>query len=985
MKILNPTQPNPTLVGLMLFAIMSIFAPMAGAQDQDDADAEALEEVIVHGIRQSLQAAADAKRNDARIMDALVAEDIGKLPDNNIAEALQRVTGVSINRDFGVGSEVSIRGLSQNRVELNGRSTLGDDRNGIDFQDFPSSFLSAVEVIKSPTPEMIEGALGGTISLKTRRPLDLKERLLAATAEYEYADKTENWAPIVNLFGGDNWDLGEAGQFGVIGRISYQDRSLRQDTYQASLFVYENIDINQDGTVDESDNAKNTPSGAYVVPVEPKYEPWVEDRERTAYDLTAQWAPASGKGSFYLDLNFTERDGGEEAYSILSVGGNPVATADTYEDGNGALNNYRLAGGHLAIPKTWSEFRVTDSFSHAFGGEWDITDQITVSGEYATAESDTSHPKSELNWRAIDRALETATPADLNQRSTPVTIINSSGKPPSAVYDDGEIFTQEDHLALREFRHITDDIENSEEAFRLDVEYTNPINGLDWLTALKGGLRTTEREYERDRAEERIRDIHRNLTTNGAPDIIWMADFKAAHPGTIITPSVGSDIFDHTGTAGTNQLAPFTVYDAKLLRNADATYRRIQQLLEGTNLATTGSLSDNLERQFSSYSLIEEETLALYVQADLDFDHIRFVVGGRYVETDLTSSAYQLGGTEPVLVANEESYSDFLPSLNATVNLTEDTLMRFSAAKVMRRPDFGELSPSYQYNSDRITATQGNVGLEPYRATQFDIALEHYFGDHNLVSATFFYKGVESFLKDTSFCAYQPDALAQQNLSMPSNICIRPGPTGDSSTYVFAETAADFADVTNVAGDVTSTHRGILTETKENGSRGEVEGVELGWVQTFDMLPEPWSGLGINANYIYSDSEDPDGVPLADISENAYNIQLFWEYGDFSVRLAYNWRERFLDNNYQKRVERVGDQVANRDETIGDPTEGNDYRDDQSQMDFAANWDITENISAHMFIYNITAEPTVNQSTTGTTWQIRETDRRFTLGVRASF
>lgn len=167
-----------------------------------------------------MQASAEMKRTDDRIVDAIVAEDIGKLPDNNIAEALPRVTGVSINRDFGVGSEVSIRGLPQNRVELNGRSTMGDGRNGINFQDFPANFLSSVAVIKSPAPEMIEGALGGTISLNTARPLDLNALRMAIGVETEYADKADHWAPIVNGHFGNKWELDGAGTFGVIGMFA---------------------------------------------------------------------------------------------------------------------------------------------------------------------------------------------------------------------------------------------------------------------------------------------------------------------------------------------------------------------------------------------------------------------------------------------------------------------------------------------------------------------------------------------------------------------------------------------------------------------------------------------------------------------------------------------------------------------------------------------------------------------------------------------
>jgi TonB-dependent receptor len=413
----------------------------------------------------------------------------------------------------------------------------------------------------------------------------------------------------------------------------------------------------------------------------------------------------------------------------------------------------------------------------------------------------------------------------------------------------------------------------------------------------------------------------------------------------------------------------------------------VQELLAGSNyndpdngsgyINPTGGLQDSLQELSSSYALIDEETSALYLQANLDFDRVRLIVGGRYVQTDITSTAYDQDGA--ALVSDTNEYGDFLPSLNATVELTDDTLMRFSAAEVMRRADFGQLSPTYQFNSDRVLATRGNPALDPYRATQFDIAFEHYFGDGNLVSATIFYKDVASFLKSSSFCAYEPEALADQNHTIFNNICIRPEATGNSDNYIFASTQQEF-DAYLAEG-----RNGILTTTVTNGSSGTVEGFELGYQQSLDFLPGPWAGFGINANYTHSASEDPDGVALEDISENAYNAQLFWEYADFGVRLAYTYRDRFLDNNFQKRVERVGELVANRDPEIDDPTEGNDYRDDLSQLDLAANWDVNDTVSVFAYIYNITAEPTINQSVTGTTWQVLETDRRYTFGVRAKF
>src|SRR5690606_597191 len=246
---------------------------------------------------------------------------------------------------------------------------------------------------------------------------------------------------------------------------------------------------------------------------------------------------------------------------------------------------------------------------------------------------------------------------------------------------------------------------------------------LSWLTSIKTGVRFTENDYETGKSELSQKDMHKNLVdADGNPDIIWMDDIAAAFPGAIITPGVGGDAFEHSGFAGANHLRNFTVYDAKRLQNADQTYQMLQQLLAGTNYGADGTLADNLVESKGSYALIGEETSAVYLQANMDFGRWRAITGGRYIETEISSTAYDQSGTE--LVVEAQKYNDFLPSLNITYDLTEDTLLRFAAAKVMRRADYSELSPTYLFNSDRITATKGNPGLEPYRATQYDLALE---------------------------------------------------------------------------------------------------------------------------------------------------------------------------------------------------------------------------------------------------------------------
>ena len=378
MKRVKSFRFNKSLVAAAVISMCS--AGNVAAQEQETPE---LEEVVVTGIRASLSRAADLKRNDKRIVDAIVAEDIGKLPDNNIAEALQRITGVSLNRDFGVGEGVSIRGLSQNRVELNGRTTIGDSRDGIALDDFPSSFVKSIEVVKSPTADMIEGALGGTVSLKTFRPLELSGLTIAGSVDGEYADKTEEWAPVVSGSFGNNWDLGDAGSFGAILNVSYQDREIRQDNFNNN----QNI-ITADSAQGQELNALLGPSpaanGSYVLRDQNTVETFTDIRERTAANLSLQWAPASGAGSVYLEYNTTDRSGSQDGNQIIEVGGGAIFDERTTVNSNGDLNNFTL-GGAFAIPKTWSEFRETESDTTALGIEWALTDRLQVTAELSRA------------------------------------------------------------------------------------------------------------------------------------------------------------------------------------------------------------------------------------------------------------------------------------------------------------------------------------------------------------------------------------------------------------------------------------------------------------------------------------------------------------------------------------------------------------------------------------------------------------------------
>ena len=927
---------------------------------------EDIEVIQVTGMLGSMKAAALLKRTEGKIVDAIVAEDIGKLPDNNIAEALQRITGVSINSDFGVGDSVSIRGLPQNRVELNGRSTIGDSRDGISLQDFPSSFLKTVEVVKSPTADMIEGALGGTVSLKTVRPLELEKLTAAMSLDGEYADKTENVAPIFSGSIGNNWDLGSSGSFGALAMLSYQDREIRQDEFFSRVNP-QDIDING--------MSANTKSGNFIVRDQHTVEQYVEKRERTALNVSLQWAPESGNGMVYLDLNGTKRSGEQAGNSIIAVGGKLATNANTSQDAHGQINNYTLTDD-FAIPKTYSDFRETDSFSHALGSEWNISEGIMISGEIAVASSESFRPDSEFTLRPIERALD--------ENGNQVThkydgIFSQSGdRLPSIIHSDPNAFISPENLALRTFKSEEKITKNDETAVRFDVSIDEPFN-LSWLPVVKAGVRATQRTYKYEQYKEEIKDIYKKAfhDSDGSAATLWIDDYNAMFPGSFTTVSHANS-FDQIGHSGQNDLLRFASYNG--LANPANAYGQLQQLLAGTNLATTGSLADNLEHQDSAYRDISEDTAAMYVSAYLDFDTVTAIVGGRYITTTLESAVIRDGAK----VNGKNDYNDFLPSLNVTYNFSDSTLFRFAAAKVMRRADFSQLSPAFDVDNSIVTATQGAIDLDPYRATQFDLSAEHYFGEGNMVSFAIFYKDVESFLNNESTCRAS-STTSGQNVTEWQSVCQLETAGVDNSNMVFSN-ASQFptneAGEAHVAGLRDAGLTGIDTKKDTNGEKGKVQGFEIGYQQHFKFLPGAFSGLGLSANYTYADSEQPNGNPLLDISKNTYNVQAFWEYSSLAFRLAYNYRDSFLDSENEKRVVAIDAAGAISAE---DSVYGNNYREDRGQLDFSASWDINEHLTLVGNATNLTGEASIYKSELGSSWRYTEADRRYTVGIRAKF
>ena len=207
------------------------FAQSSDETSEPDVSQSSIEEITVYGIRKSLESALQAKRNRTNLTELINAEDIGKLPDENVAEVLENIAGVQITRDKGIGETVSIRGSDQNRIEINGRGTTpdGDGRGGVSLSDLPAALVKSLEVIKVPTADMVEGSLGGTINVKTYRGLKLRKPLKKIRLKSEYAETADAWNENFSATFGNKFER-EGGDIGVILTVSHLDKDIRQDS-----------------------------------------------------------------------------------------------------------------------------------------------------------------------------------------------------------------------------------------------------------------------------------------------------------------------------------------------------------------------------------------------------------------------------------------------------------------------------------------------------------------------------------------------------------------------------------------------------------------------------------------------------------------------------------------------------------------------------------------------------------------------------------
>lgn len=680
-------------------AAVGLIVNGASAQEAEPpvADAESRQEtVVITGIRQSLQDAAEIKRNAAQVLDAISSEDVGKLPDSNVAEALQRVTGVQITRVFGEGQSVSIRGLQQVRVEVDGRTLLGfsarlsppeNDQLGRSsgLDSVPSSLFGRLEVRKSPLASDAEGGLSGTVNLVTPKPLSLPADTFRVRATGTYSDVSDEFEPgITGLYSTRFFD----DRLGIMLSAETQERTSTIQAFERNNFLNRNFSAAGVTTVRQA-------------PVLLQYENFVVDRSRLGLNGAVQFA-VTPEFTLTADALYSELTTGRQQDFLswrLPTGTNPVTNPTL--DGNFVVAGQ--ANGTLQVAgQTRNE--PTESTLYGLNGLYE-NDRLTVEGDVYFSKG------------TIDQTIQIIT---LQANNVPGTFDFRGGTIPSLTL--GTTTTPFNATSFASFNPATNGVRSNrllglieEVTAKFDVGYQ-----LTDSVSLSAGVRYTDL-FSKSNA-------FRSQTTRPRTELEPFTSI--VDPGSFL-PDIGG-VFPRSFVT--------------TVPTFDYVFSTAQGAQPNPNPNAQSSLLPNAQRDYK----LDEKTLAAYLMLSGETEVLgvptKANVGVRVADTELEVDTFRNIGAVSTLVTDTNDYTKVLPSANVTFEVKPDFLVRLAASQTLQRASIADLAPSEFFNATNLSVTGGNAELEPPVSTQADVSIEYYNGESSLISGAIFYKSVDNFI-----------------------------------------------------------------------------------------------------------------------------------------------------------------------------------------------------------------------------------------------
>ncbi|MEK7454469.1 MULTISPECIES: TonB-dependent receptor [Sphingobium] len=735
------------LLSTSAVAAVLLGAMPAAAQDQQQSEQPqqapeaSSEDIVVTGIRSSLQGALNAKRNAAQVLDAISAEDIGKFPDKNVGEALQRVTGVQLTRSDGEGSGITIRGAdpSLNRVEINGvtalSTTVGGGRD-VDFRDLPSEFVNRLEVVKSATADMTEGGVGGTVRVITRRPFDNGGKpYLAGSAQAIYADIGDHMDPRLALIGSDTF---ANGTIGVLVSGTFENRNV--ESHQARTTGWVQLkdangavyDLNNDGVGD-------------FFPDIPRYVINRLETRRYALNGILEWRP-SDDFKAYVESNWTKSiQSVTSQYLQTGTSGGIVDTENTIIGPDNTVE-YLVMTNNTSKAQT-SQLGV--SYRNILGDIKRTTYNVALGADWTTGNL-TLTPKISLSKAKAYNNEINATAAVTGMSSLIVDYSNGQNAPNIILPNDPTTTAGINQLTvLRRPRY--DD--QTEKMAKLDAEYKTD-----------GGLFTSFKiggQYRDLTVKSRF--YTRTTTLNGFSDPAVQAQIDSIVSG---NAALGTSPFFHTGNLG------FTGDYSGWLNMTQGVADAVgipDPFAEGGCPAN----ADGTCQVYTDTWKVGERNLAGYGQASFAFDvgavPVSGVIGARVVNTKVNTSGYLSTGGVISPVSYDSNSTEFLPSINMKAELIPNKLMaRATATEVMARPLPQQLAPRFTIDVVGLSGSRGNPDLQPFRARQYDAGLEYYINRTSFASVTYFRKEISSFIQNTTE-PYTDASGVTYTITVPTN------------------------------------------------------------------------------------------------------------------------------------------------------------------------------------------------------------------------
>ncbi|MDP2714861.1 TonB-dependent receptor [Rheinheimera sp.] len=912
---------------------------------------DSVEVIQVRGFASSLFRSLDAKRFGDTVSETISADDLGALPDVSMADALTRLPGISAVRTGGQAAEINIRGMSGGFVfsTLNGREQVSTSgKRNIEFDQYPSELINSAAVYKSPKASLIEGGVAGTVELQTASPLrNEKQHTFTVNARGMYNDRAD--------------EVPDGVDFGHRFSLSYQGKFLNDTLgfaagyarlYQPSVAT-QFVGLAYNGEKDINDDGVNE----YISEgFELQHKGGEETRD--GYMAALEWTPHDAF-TLKADAFLSKFDKEAFARGLRVKFGGPTAAL-----GNAELNGSSVIGG--TFNRTTTSFTRVEIVNddnrdydevRSFGinADWDVSDSVNLS-------FDVSHSGAKSNFR---NGLLWALVAEDATAETPVLDTNVSISYqlnnlnlPGVGFNQAAAFSDIDKVMVSKYGIYPYVNEDEVNAVRLDATW---MLDLPVVASLEAGVRYSERSYKNDRSIF-------EYGSDGA--------FLNSQPPLRLTADM-TEVVNFQG-----DFAAYPAYLSVDLNKALAAWfpEGIPQPVQTWGTGNPDLVEEQLAQSGpnTSWSVLEsgevyEDVLAGYVMANLDTDVFGIPLSGnigvRVVQTDQSATNLADVNGDPLRGAQNitddaglvntryapgvlgEKYTDLLPQLNLNFGITDNSQIRFAAAKVMSRPPINRLASNTSISISDDGEISGNSSnspfLRPFEATQYDLSYEYYLPS-GAIAFALFYKDIKSFVND--FTIQQFD-FAGAGYDVP-------------------------LEVIDEDGIPRATFNGAFSTAVNNGEGGYIRGAELAFTKVFDTLPEMWSGLGVQGSYSYTESEvslinDLGGAAtetsFEGLSQDVFTGTVFWNYRGFDARVSARYRSPFVSSQVG-----IDEQITN--------------FDSETVIDMQTSYDVNDHFKLLFQVNNLTDEPTKSyfgdKAQTGT---IQFFGRQFYLGAVYTF